>query len=253
MSRPHTLLQPAGEAWRPHACGRCRPGLGTHGCVRVDTCGPRPGLCAGMIVLTRRHGSEVILAIRPGMWITRGDRLVLLEELRVGDQIHVPAFEMAGAGAARRRSEGREAAEPRPTVEPTVLVAGHRGLSHGIPRPFPSPGRSHTHGHGACSAYGQTRWEGHHRDVHAARRCRRAGGPTGPARGAPASSIGTRSRAWTRAGKLRAAVSLSRLWRQQGKRAAGLALLTPVYGWFTEGFDAGDLQEAKALLAELEG
>jgi hypothetical protein len=36
------------------------------------------------MVLTLQHGSKVILAIRPGMWITRGDRLVLLEELRVG-------------------------------------------------------------------------------------------------------------------------------------------------------------------------
>ena len=62
-------------------------------------CGQRPGLCEGTIVLTRRHGSEVSLAIRPGMWLTRGDRLVLLEELRVGDQIHVQAFEVAGAGA----------------------------------------------------------------------------------------------------------------------------------------------------------
>jgi predicted ATPase len=53
--------------------------------------------------------------------------------------------------------------------------------------------------------------------------------------------------------ELRAAVSLSRLWQQQGKRAEGYALLAPVYGWFTEGFDTADLQEAKALLAALEG
>jgi predicted ATPase/class 3 adenylate cyclase len=51
--------------------------------------------------------------------------------------------------------------------------------------------------------------------------------------------------------ELRAAVSLSRLWQQQGKRAEARELLAPVYGWFTEGFDTADLQEAKALLEEL--
>jgi hypothetical protein len=67
--------------------------------IRVDKCGQRPGLCEGTIILTLRHGSEVSLAIRPGMWIKRGDHLVLLEELQVGDEIHVQAFEVAGAGA----------------------------------------------------------------------------------------------------------------------------------------------------------
>jgi len=53
--------------------------------------------------------------------------------------------------------------------------------------------------------------------------------------------------------ELRAAMSLSRLWQQQGKRVEAYELLTPVYGWFTEGFDTADLQEAKALLEELTG
>ena len=51
--------------------------------------------------------------------------------------------------------------------------------------------------------------------------------------------------------ELRAAVSLSRLWQQQGKRDEACELLVPIYGWFTEGFDTADLQEAKALLEEL--
>jgi predicted ATPase len=51
--------------------------------------------------------------------------------------------------------------------------------------------------------------------------------------------------------ELRAAMSLSRLWQQQGKRAEAYELLAPIYGWFTEGFDTADLQEAKALLDEL--
>jgi predicted ATPase len=53
--------------------------------------------------------------------------------------------------------------------------------------------------------------------------------------------------------ELRAAMSLARLWQQQGRRAEAQALLAPIYAWFTEGFDTADLQEAKALLAELEG
>jgi hypothetical protein len=67
--------------------------------ITIDRCGQRPGLCEGTLVLTPRRGREVSLAIRPGMWLTRGDRLVRLEELRVGDEIHVQAFEVAGAGA----------------------------------------------------------------------------------------------------------------------------------------------------------
>jgi class 3 adenylate cyclase/predicted ATPase len=51
--------------------------------------------------------------------------------------------------------------------------------------------------------------------------------------------------------ELRAAMSLSRLWQGQGKHDAARELLAPIYGWFTEGFDTADLQEAKALLDEL--
>ena len=51
--------------------------------------------------------------------------------------------------------------------------------------------------------------------------------------------------------QLRAAVSLARLWRDQGKVQQARELLAPVYGWFTEGFDTLDLKEAKALLEEL--
>jgi predicted ATPase/class 3 adenylate cyclase len=51
--------------------------------------------------------------------------------------------------------------------------------------------------------------------------------------------------------ELRAATSLARLWQQQGKRQDAYDVLAPVYGWFTEGFDTADLQEAKALLDDL--
>jgi len=50
--------------------------------------------------------------------------------------------------------------------------------------------------------------------------------------------------------ELRTAISLARLWQQQGQRAKADALLMSIYGWFTEGFDTADLQEAKALLEE---
>jgi len=46
-------------------------------------------------------------------------------------------------------------------------------------------------------------------------------------------------------------MSLSRLWQRQGKRTEAYDLLAPVYGWFTEGFDTADLQEARRLLADL--
>ena len=51
--------------------------------------------------------------------------------------------------------------------------------------------------------------------------------------------------------ELRVATRLGRLWQQQGKRSEARELLAPIYGWFTEGFDTADLQEAKALLEEL--
>jgi predicted ATPase len=58
-----------------------------------------------------------------------------------------------------------------------------------------------------------------------------------------------RAKSW----ELRAAMSLARLCQQQGKRAEAHALLAPIYGWFTEGFDTADLQEAKVLLDALRG
>jgi predicted ATPase len=51
--------------------------------------------------------------------------------------------------------------------------------------------------------------------------------------------------------ELRAATSLARLWQQHGKRQAAHDLLAPVYGWFTEGFDTADLQDARSLLDAL--
>jgi predicted ATPase len=64
-------------------------------------------------------------------------------------------------------------------------------------------------------------------------------------------AIAMAQRMSAKAWELRAAMSMARLWRDQGKRDEARALLAPVYGWFTEGFDTLDLKEAKALLDEL--
>jgi predicted ATPase len=64
-------------------------------------------------------------------------------------------------------------------------------------------------------------------------------------------ALATARRQGARAIELRAATSLARLWRDQGKVQQARELLAPIYGWFTEGFDARDLKEAKALLEEL--
>lgn len=64
------------------------------------------------------------------------------------------------------------------------------------------------------------------------------------------SSLGARAQE-AKSLELRAATSLARFWRDQGKRAAARDPLAPLYVWFTEGFDTGDLIEAKALLEDL--
>ena len=64
---------------------------------------------------------------------------------------------------------------------------------------------------------------------------------------APAVASAQQAKTW----ELRAAMSMARLWCDQGKRDKARDLLAPVYGWFTEGFATLDLKEAKALLDEL--
>jgi predicted ATPase len=72
-----------------------------------------------------------------------------------------------------------------------------------------------------------------------------------PAEEAFLTAIAVAQQQKARSFELRAAMSLARLWRDQGKVQQARELLAPVYGWFTEGFDTRDLKEAKALLEEL--
>jgi len=66
-----------------------------------------------------------------------------------------------------------------------------------------------------------------------------------------AEALGSARRRQMKAYELRAATDLARLWGEQGRRDEARELLTPVYGWFTQGFDTADLKDAKALLDEL--
>jgi class 3 adenylate cyclase/predicted ATPase len=73
----------------------------------------------------------------------------------------------------------------------------------------------------------------------------------GAAEAAFGRAVSEARRQGSRGYELRAATSLARLWRDQGRRTEARDLLASVYGWFTEGFDTPDLKEAKALLDEL--
>jgi predicted ATPase len=79
--------------------------------------------------------------------------------------------------------------------------------------------------------------------------------PPGPSEAAAESSmqqaLDIARRQQAKSLELRAAMSLNRLWQQQGKHQEAYELLASIYGWFTEGFDTADLQEAKALLEAL--
>ncbi len=73
----------------------------------------------------------------------------------------------------------------------------------------------------------------------------------GPAESAFQKGLAVARAQQARSLELRAATSLARLWDSQGKATEARDLLSPIYGWFTEGFDTADLTDAKALLDEL--
>jgi hypothetical protein len=64
--------------------------------IKIDKCGLQPGTCEGSIVLAPKAGEEVALLIRPGTWIQRGDQLVLIDELAVGNYLKAQATQLPG-------------------------------------------------------------------------------------------------------------------------------------------------------------
>jgi hypothetical protein len=64
--------------------------------IKIDKCGLQPGTCEGSIVLAQKGGGEVALVIRPGTWIQRGDQLVLIDELGVGNYLKARAAQLPG-------------------------------------------------------------------------------------------------------------------------------------------------------------
>lgn len=64
--------------------------------IKIDKCGLQPGSCEGAVVLAQAGGGEVELAIKPGTWIKRGDQLVTIDELGVGNYVKTEAVQLPG-------------------------------------------------------------------------------------------------------------------------------------------------------------
>ena len=64
--------------------------------IKVDKCGLQPGLCEGSIILAQKGGQETPLNIRVGTWMKRGDRLLTIDELQVGERVKVQTFRLPG-------------------------------------------------------------------------------------------------------------------------------------------------------------
>ena len=65
--------------------------------VKIDKCGMQPGSCEGSVILAPKGGAgEVTLAIKPGTWLKRGDQLVTIDELGVGNYVKVEAVQLPG-------------------------------------------------------------------------------------------------------------------------------------------------------------
>ena len=65
--------------------------------IKVDKCGLQPGSCEGSVILARAGGAgEVVLAIKPGTWLKRGDQFVTIDELGVGNYVTVEAVQLPG-------------------------------------------------------------------------------------------------------------------------------------------------------------
>ena len=107
------------------------------------------------------------------------------------------------------------------------------------------PGRAHPGG-----AAEERWWEAEVHRLRGVLRLRQPGTPQAEAETWLQRALDVARRQEAKSLELRAAMSLARLWQQQGKQVEARELLAPVYSWFTEGFDTADLQEAKAMLEE---
>jgi hypothetical protein len=84
--------------------------------IKIDKCGLRPGTCEGSIVISQKEGGEVTLAILPGTWIKRGEHLVLIDELSVGNYVKAQATALP-AVAPRPGTVGSSPGERAITLE----------------------------------------------------------------------------------------------------------------------------------------
>jgi hypothetical protein len=87
--------------------------------IKIDRCGLEPGTCEGSIVLRLQDGREVALAIQPGTWIKRGDQLVLIDELAVGNYLRAQAMPLPTT-AVREGTVGSSPGERALTLEETA-------------------------------------------------------------------------------------------------------------------------------------
>jgi hypothetical protein len=86
--------------------------------IKIDKCGLQPSTCEGSIVLAQKGGGDVALAILPGTWIKRGDQLVLIDELGVGNYVKAQATPLP-AGAPRPGTVGSSPGERAYLLEET--------------------------------------------------------------------------------------------------------------------------------------
>jgi hypothetical protein len=86
--------------------------------IKIDKCGLQPGSCEGSIVIAQPGGSDRTLAIMPGTWIKRGDHLVLIDELSVGNYVKAQATPLP-AGAPRPGTVGSSPGERAYLLEET--------------------------------------------------------------------------------------------------------------------------------------
>jgi hypothetical protein len=86
--------------------------------IKIDKCGLQPGSCQGSIVIAQKGGSDVTLAILPGTWIKRGDHLVLIDELGVGNYVKAQATPLP-AEASRPGTVGSSPGERAYLLEET--------------------------------------------------------------------------------------------------------------------------------------